>query len=109
HRTVPQGGGADPGVVENMGLHVCTNCGHEEHVFGEGGAERVSREYGVELLGTLPLDASIRQLSDAGTPIVAAQPESRAAGIYGQIAARVREQLGSMARPGAPNISVSDD
>ena len=97
------------GVIENMGLHVCSQCGHEEHIFGEGGAERVSQSYGVELLGSLPLDASIRAQSDAGTPAVAADPDGRVAQIYLGIARRVMDQLADAPKKGGPNISVSED
>jgi ATP-binding protein involved in chromosome partitioning len=98
------------GVVENMGLHVCSNCGHQEHIFGAGGAERIARDYGVELLGSLPLDARIREQCDAGNPAVSADPQGVAAGIYASIAQRVREQLaGEALRPQGPSISVSDD
>jgi ATP-binding protein involved in chromosome partitioning len=98
------------GVVENMRLHVCSNCGHQEHIFGAGGAERIARDYGVELLGSLPLDARIREQCDAGNPAVSADPQGVAAGIYASIAQRVREQLaGEALRPQGPSISVSDD
>lgn len=98
------------GVVENMGLHICSNCGHQEHIFGEGGADRIARSYGVELLGSLPLDGRIREQCDAGTPAVAADPHGTVAGIYAHVAKRVREQLaGGAVQPAGPNISVSDD
>lgn len=98
------------GVVENMGLHICSKCGHEEHIFGEGGADRIAKTYGVELLGSLPLDGRIREQCDAGTPAVSADPNGAVAGIYARIAQRVREQLaGEGLRMAGPNISVSDD
>jgi ATP-binding protein involved in chromosome partitioning len=59
------------GLVENMAVHVCRNCGHAEHVFGEGGGPRMAAQYGVPLLGSLPLDARVREQGDAGVPIVA--------------------------------------
>ncbi len=62
------------GVVENMSIHVCTNCGHEEHIFGEHGGRELSEQYGVPLLGALPLDKRIRQETDEGKPTVAADP-----------------------------------
>jgi ATP-binding protein involved in chromosome partitioning len=77
------------GVVENMSLHICSHCGHEEHIFGEGGGERMGKDYGVELLGALPLDIRIREQADSGRPTVVAQPDSRAAEIYREIARRV--------------------
>ena len=98
------------GVVENMGLHICSQCGHSEHIFGEGGAERIARTYGVELLGALPLDGKIREQCDAGSPAVAAEPNGKVAQIYLQIAQRVSAQLlGGKNQTAAPNISVSDD
>jgi ATP-binding protein involved in chromosome partitioning len=77
------------GIVENMSMHVCSNCGHEEHIFGAGGGERMAREYGVDILGQLPLDISIRERTDAGQPTVVSQPESRIAETYRAIARRV--------------------
>src|SRR6476660_5624456 len=77
------------GVVENMSLHICSNCGHEERIFGEGGGERMGKDYGVELLGTLPLDIKIREQADSGMPTVVADPDGRVAAIYKQIARRV--------------------
>lgn len=97
------------GVVENMGLHVCSKCGHSEHIFGEGGADRIAHAYGVEVLGALPLDGKIRQQCDAGTPAVAAEPNGQIAQIYAHIAERVRSQLAGGQAPAMPNISVSDD
>lgn len=76
------------GVVENMSIHVCSQCGHESHIFGSGGAERLCQDYGTELLGQLPLDIRIRELADAGRPTVVAEPGSDAAEIYRRIARR---------------------
>ena len=81
------------GLVENMAVHVCSNCGHAEHVFGEGGAGRMSAQYGVPVLGSLPLEIGIREQGDAGTPIVAAQPGSAAAQAYRAIARALLVQL----------------
>jgi ATP-binding protein involved in chromosome partitioning len=64
------------GVLENMAVHVCSNCGHAEHLFGQGGGERMAQQYGVPLLGALPLDIRIREQGDAGMPVVAAAPDS---------------------------------
>jgi ATP-binding protein involved in chromosome partitioning len=58
------------GLVENMAVHVCTRCGHAEHIFGEGGGQRMAEQYGVPLLGSLPLDVSVREFGDSGQPIV---------------------------------------
>ncbi|HET7126049.1 MAG TPA: iron-sulfur cluster carrier protein ApbC [Lysobacter sp.] len=88
------------GLVENMAVHVCSNCGHAEHVFGEGGGERMAATYGVPLLGSLPLDASIREQGDAGTPVVAARPDSPLAAQWRALAARVVGELDK--RPRAP-------
>ena len=77
------------GIVENMSTHVCPNCGHESHIFGEGGAARMSKDYGVEVLGQVPLDIGIREQADSGQPTVIADPQSRAAAIYRRIARRV--------------------
>ena len=81
------------GVVENMSLHVCSNCGHEERIFGAGGAERMSKDHGVELLGALPLDIKIREQADSGMPTVVADPDGRVAEIYRQIARRVAVKI----------------
>jgi ATP-binding protein involved in chromosome partitioning len=88
------------GLVENMAVHVCANCGHAEHVFGQGGGERMAAGYGVPLLASLPLDAAIREQGDAGTPLVAARPDSPVAGQWRALAARVIEELEK--RPRAP-------
>jgi ATP-binding protein involved in chromosome partitioning len=77
------------GVVENMSLHICSKCGHEENIFGSGGGDRMSKDYGIDLLGSLPLDIKIREQADSGTPTVVADPGGRVAEIYRQIARRV--------------------
>ena len=74
------------GIVENMSTHICSNCGHEEHIFGAGGGRKMCDEYQVDLLGSLPLDISIRELTDSGKPTVIAQPDSTIANIYKDIA-----------------------
>jgi ATP-binding protein involved in chromosome partitioning len=81
------------GIVENMSLHICSNCGHEERIFGEGGAERMAKDYGVEVLGALPLDIAIREQADSGKPTVVSDPDGRIAQIYKQIARRVAIQI----------------
>ncbi|MFT3896428.1 MAG: iron-sulfur cluster carrier protein ApbC [Thermomonas sp.] len=88
------------GLVENMAVHVCSNCGHAEHVFGEGGGERMAAQYGVPLLGSLPLDATIREQGDAGTPVVAARPDSPLAAQWRAVAAKLVAELDK--RPRAP-------
>lgn len=81
------------GIVENMSLHVCSKCGHEEHVFGSGGGERMAKDYGIDVLGSLPLDIKIREQADSGQPTVVADPNGRAADIYRQIARRVAVKI----------------
>ncbi len=77
------------GVVENMSIHICSNCGRAEHIFGEGGAERMCREYNVPFLGALPLDIRIREQADSGRPTVVADPDGPTAQIYKEIARKV--------------------
>jgi len=81
------------GVVENMSTHVCTNCGHEEHIFGAGGGESLAAQYQVPFLGGLPLELRIREQTDAGRPTVVAEPESTVAARYRDIARRATAQL----------------
>lgn len=94
------------GLVENMAQHVCSNCGHVEHLFGQGGAQQMASQYGVPLLGSLPLEARIREQGDAGFPLVAAQPDSPAAQAYRELALRVVEELEKRPRAKMP-ISAS--
>jgi len=86
------------GIVENMSLHICSNCGHEEHIFGAGGGARMAAQYGVALLGELPLDAHIREEADGGRPTVVAAPESSRARAYFQMARRTAAALARRAR-----------
>jgi ATP-binding protein involved in chromosome partitioning len=81
------------GLIENMAQHVCSNCGHVEHLFGSGGGQRMAAQYGVPLLGSLPLEASIREQGDAGTPVVVSAPSSAAAEAYRQVAQRLLAEL----------------
>jgi ATP-binding protein involved in chromosome partitioning len=81
------------GIVENMSLHICSKCGHEEHIFGEGGAARMANDYGVEVLGALPLDIAIREQADSGKPTVVSDPDGRVSAIYKQIARRVAVRI----------------
>ncbi|HEY9541010.1 MAG TPA: iron-sulfur cluster carrier protein ApbC, partial [Luteimonas sp.] len=94
------------GLVENMAVHVCPQCGHAEHIFGQGGGERMAATYGVPLLGSLPLEIAIREQGDAGTPIVAAAPDSTAAEAYRQLARNIVAELDKRPRAAAP-ISAS--
>jgi ATP-binding protein involved in chromosome partitioning len=98
------------GIVENMATHICSNCGHEEHVFGAGGGERMAAQYGVPLLGSLPLDIRIREQADGGRPTVVAEPDGRLALAYHDIARRAAARLAAgAARSAFPALSVSDD
>ena len=81
------------GIVENMSMHICSNCGHEERIFGEGGGAKMSKDYDMELLGSLPLDIHIREQADSGTPTVVADPDGRSSQIYKQIARRVAVKI----------------
>ncbi|WP_041703328.1 iron-sulfur cluster carrier protein ApbC [Pseudogulbenkiania sp. NH8B] len=86
------------GLVENMAIHICSNCGHAEHIFGSGGAAKMTEEYGVELLGSLPLDLAIRQAVDEGKPSVVADPNGPIAAAYQAIARRVAVKVGEKAQ-----------
>mgnify|MGYP002623205769 CR=1 FL=1 len=81
------------GIIENMSMFVCPNCGHESHIFSHGGAEREAERLGVEFLGGLPLDIEIRETSDSGRPIVVSNPDSPHAQAYVRIAQRVWDKL----------------
>ena len=86
------------GIVENMSVHICSNCGHTEHIFGAGGGARMAAQYGVKLLGELPLDAHIREEADGGRPTVVAAPDSPRARAYIQMARRTAGALAIRAR-----------
>ena len=86
------------GMVENMATHVCSNCGHEEHIFGEGGGERMAEQYGVPYLGSLPLDIRIREQADGGKPTVVAMPDSDLAARYREIARNAAGRLSRQPR-----------
>jgi len=86
------------GLIENMATHVCSQCGHEEHVFGSGGAQKMAAQCGVEVLGSLPLDIRIREHADGGTPTVVADPDSAIAQTYKAIARRVAVRIAERAR-----------
>jgi ATP-binding protein involved in chromosome partitioning len=100
------------GLIENMSIHVCSNCGHAEPIFGEGGGQKMAQKYGTELLGALPLDIQIRQQADAGHPIVIALPEGPAAALYREIACKMAARLALKSRDYSarfPTISVVND
>ncbi|HWJ06231.1 MAG TPA: iron-sulfur cluster carrier protein ApbC [Steroidobacteraceae bacterium] len=98
------------GIVENMSTHVCSNCGHEEPIFGSGGGERMAQQYGVELLGQLPLDIRIRRETDEGRPTVVADPGSAVGRAYLDVARRAAAHLSVAATQpsGFPKITVED-
>jgi ATP-binding protein involved in chromosome partitioning len=98
------------GIVENMAVHVCSNCGHAEHIFGEGGAARMARQYEVDVLGSLPLDIRIREQTDSGRPTVVAEPDGPIAVQYKAIARRVAIRISERAKDLSskmPSIKVS--
>jgi ATP-binding protein involved in chromosome partitioning len=100
------------GVVENMSIHICSKCGHEEHIFGEGGGKKMAEDYNVGFLGALPLDITIREEADAGKPTVAAEPDGRIAQIYREIARRTAAKLSQKAKDYSakfPKIVISND
>jgi len=100
------------GIIENMSIHICSNCGHEEHIFGEGGGERMSEENNVDFLGALPLDKRIREETDSGKPTVVAEPEARISQIYREIARRTAAKLSLKTKDYAarfPQIVISND
>jgi ATP-binding protein involved in chromosome partitioning len=99
------------GIIENMSTYVCTQCGHEEHIFGSGGGEKMCKEYGVDFLGALPLNLSIREQADAGRPTVIADPDSAITVIYKNIARQVAIRVANLAKDMSskfPNIVVQN-
>jgi len=86
------------GVVENMAIHICSQCGHAEHIFGEGGGRRMAEEYGVPWLGSLPLALTIREQTDSGRPTVVARPDSEEARLYRAIAQRLAAGVAALPR-----------
>jgi ATP-binding protein involved in chromosome partitioning len=100
------------GIVENMSIHICSECGHEEHIFGEGGGQRMSDQYNVDFLGALPLDIRIREETDSGKPTVVAEPDSRISQIYREIARRTAAKLSLKSKDYAarfPQIVIQND
>jgi len=96
------------GIVENMSTHVCSQCGHEEHIFGAGGGQRLAEQYGVQLLGELPLDIRIREQTDSGRPTVVAEPEGRLGRAYIEFARRTAAAVASIAASAAsfPTVTI---
>ena len=100
------------GVVENMSIHICSECGHAEHIFGSGGGEKMCDQYNVDFLGSLPLDISIRENADGGHPSVADDPNSKASEIYRDIARRTAAKLSLKAKDYTakfPNIVIQNN
>jgi ATP-binding protein involved in chromosome partitioning len=100
------------GIVENMSTHICSQCGHEEHIFGSGGGQSMADQYGIDLLGSLPLDIAIRVETDSGKPTVVAQPESRITEIYREIARKTAAKLSLQAKDYAakfPRIVIQNN
>jgi len=99
------------GIVENMATHTCNNCGHEEHIFGEGGGAAIAKQYQTSLLGSLPLDLSIREHADGGKPSVIADPDSAISQTYRSIARGVAALLWHVNKSQAtvPKFEISDD
>ena len=100
------------GVVENMSIHICSQCGHAEHIFGQGGGEKMCDQYNVDFLGALPLDISIRENADGGHPSVADDPNSQASEIYRDIARRTAAKLSLKAKDYTakfPNIVIQNN
>jgi ATP-binding protein involved in chromosome partitioning len=91
------------GVVENMSVFVCPNCGHETHIFGHGGAEATAAKLNTPFLGAIPLVPAIRETSDAGTPIVVQAPGSAEARAFLALAAKIAQNIAVPAKP-APKI-----
>ena len=100
------------GIVENMAVHVCTNCGHVEHIFGADGGKNMAQEYGMDYLGALPLDMQIRLQADSGKPTVVGDPDGEVAQIYKQVARNVAVKIAQQAKDFSakmPTISISKD
>ncbi|MES9960409.1 MAG: iron-sulfur cluster carrier protein ApbC [Sedimenticola sp.] len=100
------------GIVENMSIHICSKCNHEEHIFGEGGGVRMAEQYGVNFLGALPLDIRIREETDGGKPTVVAEPDARISQIYREIARKTAAKLALQGKSYAakfPNIVIQNN
>jgi ATP-binding protein involved in chromosome partitioning len=98
------------GIVENMAVHICSNCGHAEHIFGAEGGQKMAAQYGTELLASLPLAMSIRAQADSGTPTVAAEPDGEVAALYKALARKVASKIAAQGKDYSskfPTISIS--
>jgi ATP-binding protein involved in chromosome partitioning len=95
-----------------MAVHVCSNCGHVEHIFGADGGKKMAAEYNMDYLGALPLDIKIRQQADSGQPTVVADPDGEVAGIYKAVARQVAIKIAAKAKDFSskfPSIKISKD
>ena len=100
------------GIVENMAVHICSNCGHVEHIFGADGGRKMAAQYGMDYLGALPLDINIRMQADSGKPTVVADPDGEVAGIYKAVARQVAVGIAEKAKDFSakfPTITVSSN
>ncbi len=100
------------GIVENMAVHVCSNCGHVEHIFGSDGGKKMAAEYGMDYLGALPLDMQIRLQADSGKPTVVADPDGEVAGIYKAVARQVAVSIAAKNKDFSskfPSIKISKE
>ncbi len=99
------------GIIENMSTHICSNCGHEEAIFGSGGGQHLATDYNVEVLGSLPLDLAIRRRTDEGNPLVAAEPDHPITKQYIKLAQRLVARVAEVDRQktAAPTIVIADD
>ena len=98
------------GIVENMAVHICSQCGHAEHIFGEGGGKKMAADYQMDYLGALPLDIKIRLQADSGMPTVVADPDGEVAGIYKAVARKVAITVAAKAKDFSakfPTITIS--
>src|SRR3990167_982003 len=105
-----KGGVAIPGILENMAVHVCTNCGHVEHIFGADGGKKMAEGYGMDYLGALPLALHIREQADSGRPTVVANPDGEVANIYKGMARQVAVKIAAQAKDFSskfPTITIS--
>ena len=98
------------GLIENMSMHICSNCGHAEHIFGQDGADELAERYETKVLGSLPLSKYIREQSDEGTPVVAADDCSEVSMLYRHAARRMAVTLALREEGTAvPTIEISED
>ncbi|MQG02088.1 MAG: Mrp/NBP35 family ATP-binding protein, partial [SAR202 cluster bacterium] len=100
------------GIVENMSAHICSSCGHEDQIFGAAGGKRLSEQYGLPFLGSVPLDTGIMKNTDEGDPSVVSEPESPVAASYRDIALRASGELAASGKDYSrlfPTISVKED